>query len=203
MVSIVFMGMITAQAQVQTPSLVLLPQQPSVLSSIPVKLGQPIYAGNGCPQQTAEFISDGDSQFFLLTDRFVADSSQGNSRLLRTSCNLRVPLEVQAGYKIGFQYMNSDLFVELRNQNSTAQVTQIIGLVGQKQITEKKRWTAPRSGSDKLTSSITNNVVWSTSCGQSAILSLNTNILLTTMGRGDFVEIPQLTRVKLVVRRCK
>ncbi len=65
-------------------------------------LGSPSYGGNGCPAGTAAVVVSEDRQTMsVLFDQFKAEAGNTTGRRIdRASCNLRIPLRVEAGYSV-------------------------------------------------------------------------------------------------------
>ncbi len=66
------------------------------------QLGQPSYGGNGCPAGTASVVVSEDRQTMsVLFDRFLAEAGNTTGRRIdRASCNLRIPMRLEAGYSV-------------------------------------------------------------------------------------------------------
>lgn len=79
-----------------------------------IRLGQPGYGGNGCPQGTASAVLSPDQKTLtILFDQFSAEAGGASGRTLdRKSCNIAVPIHIPAGlsvaiFKIDYRGFNS------------------------------------------------------------------------------------------------
>lgn len=74
----------------------------SFSASAHFQLGRPSYGGNGCPAGTASVVVSEDRQTLsVLFDRFIAEAGNTTGRRIdRASCNLRIPMRLDAGYSV-------------------------------------------------------------------------------------------------------
>jgi len=175
----------------------------SVLSiaahAAPVQVGQPSYAGNGCPAGTARFSVSADGQNYILQpSQFVVHTGQDNGkRIDRQTCNIAIPLKVAPGYAVGLVSRVSG-FVAADSQSKVTINEELFfaGGTGQRLA---KTYTNVQQNLSLSSSSSPAKITYS-ACGASS----NARINLAVLAQGsDSTAALEDIRFRLVVKKCK
>ena len=136
------------------------------------QLGQPSYGGNGCPAGTASVVVSEDRQTMsVLFDRFLAEAGTTTGRRIdRASCNLRIPMRLDAGYSVALIAVDYRGFNAVPTGGSTTFNAEYF-YAGSRGPRQTKKFRGPTA--DNFT--IGNQVVsqtWSP-CGKDVIFGIN------------------------------
>merc|ERR1711862_269688 len=67
----------------------------------PYQFGNLTFFGSGCPEGTVKTITSSDNQTFsVIFSSYMSETSE-TKRMVRTSCNLAVPVDVKEGFSVG------------------------------------------------------------------------------------------------------
>merc|ERR1712232_587426 len=144
----------------------------------PYQFGNLTFFGSGCPTGTVQTITSSDSQTFsVIFSSYMSETSQ-TKRMVRTSCNLAVPVDVKPGYSIGIFKTDYRGFAEVpdTHRKNYARFGAEYFFAGKKGPTVSK--TFPSGSSEDFFISddlVINSVVYS-ACGASTVFRINTAI---------------------------
>lgn len=140
-----------------------------------IRLGQPSYGGNGCPAGTASVsVTDDGSTMSVLFDSFKAEAGNTTGRRIdRSSCNLRVPIQVPQGYSVALIGVDYRGFNAVPGNGAYTEFNAEYFYAGARGPRFTKRFVGPMSDSYLINNKlIATNMVWSP-CGQEVIFSIN------------------------------
>ncbi len=163
------------------------------------QVGQPDYAGNGCPAASAQFSISPDGQNYILRpSQLVAHTGTDNGkRIDRRTCMLVIPVKVAAGYSVGLVSRISG-FVAADRQ-SKVQIDQELFFAGSTGTKLSNPYTNTNQNIMLYSSSSPAKISWS-ACGASANARLNLAIL--AQGSSSTAALEDI-RFRLVIRKCQ
>jgi hypothetical protein len=144
-----------------------------------IRLGQPGYGGNGCPQGSASAILSPDRKSLsILFDEYFVEATR-RKKLQRKSCNLAIPVHIPQGLSVSIIKADYRGFNELPyGARSRFKVESFFA--GRRGPRYTKTWRGPISSDFKLTNTIARgSIVWSP-CGRDVNLRVNTSLLVRT-----------------------
>jgi len=151
----------------------------SVSSFAQLQLGQPSYGGNGCPQGSASVsLSDDHKTMSVLFDQFAAEAGSTTGRRVdRSSCNLRIPVRVAAGYSVSIIHTDYRGYAAVPGGGGAyANFSSEFFFAGQgRGVKTTKRINGPMADAFTISSDVTASA-WSP-CGGDVILAVNTSAM--------------------------
>merc|ERR1712183_264597 len=148
----------------------------SHVESARFELGDPTYFGSGCPSGTVEVVpaSNGKSWSVLFSD-FIAETEDDNL-FDRKACNLAVPVDVEAGKRIGIyktEYRGFTYGPSYRSTSSSSFHAEWF-FAGETGLEEDKDYNSDRDAF-YLAQTIDDDDVQYCECGASTIFRINTS----------------------------
>ena len=150
-----------------------------------IKMGTPVYGGNGCPNGTAQISLSNDNELSLLFDSFTAEAGGSSGKTIdRKACNLAVPIHVPQGLSVSL------LDVTYRGFNSIprggrSQFNSELFFAGSQGPRFSKTFLGLKQGDFEIKTAVAPNaMIWSP-CGQDVIFRSNTSLLATTNRRAE------------------
>jgi len=146
-----------------------------------IRLGQPAYGGNGCPQGSANAVLSPDQKTLsILFDQYSAEAGNTTGKQVdRKSCNLAIPVHVPQGYSISlFQ-------VDYRGTNilpvgGQSRLTVDYFFAGQRGPHYQKSFYGRLNEDYLVRNSLTGeSLVWS-DCGAETNLRVNSSMMVQT-----------------------
>ena len=140
-----------------------------------ISLGQPQYGGNGCPAGSASVsITEDGRTMSVLFDSFKAEAGNTTARRIdRSSCNLRVPINVPQGYSVALIGVDYRGFNAVPGQGAYTQFDAEYFYAGSRGPRFSRRFMGPVSDEYLINNQlIATNTVWSP-CGQQVIFGIN------------------------------
>lgn len=143
-----------------------------------IRLEQPGYGGNGCPQGTASAVLSPDHKTLsILFDSYQAEAGRTTGRAIdRKSCNLAIPVHIPQGISIALITADYRGFNSLPpGGSSTLSIDYFFA--GQRGPTYRKVFSGPENQNYLVSNSLMGSgVVWSP-CGQDVNLRVNTSLM--------------------------
>lgn len=140
-----------------------------------IKLGQPQYGGNGCPSGSASVSLTEDGKIMsVLFDQFKAEAGNTTGRRIdRSSCNLRIPIQVPQGYSVALIGIDYRGFNAVPYGGAYTEFNAEYFYAGARGPRFKRRFQGPLSGEYLINNQlVATNVVWSP-CGREVIFGIN------------------------------
>jgi hypothetical protein len=151
-----------------------------------IRLGDPAYGGNGCPQGTASAVLSPDHKALsILFDQYSAEAGRTTGRHLdRKSCNIAIPVHVPSGYSISLFQVDYRGFNSLPSGGSSRLNVDYF-FAGQRGPSYSKQFNGELN-QDYLVSNklIGESLVWSP-CGADTNLRVNSSIMAETNSRNE------------------
>jgi Domain of unknown function (DUF4360) len=185
-----------------------------VVSDIPdshLELGEPEYAGTGCPNGTvASVLSPDNTALSVLFDQYVAEAGESNGKTMdRKNCSLGIPIKVPGGYSV------SVIKVDYRGYTFIPRGARVrfdveYFFAGSRGPAIREVMTGPKDDNYVLTDRLlASALVWS-ACGADTNIRINTSLLAqTNRNRDDVLATLDSTDVDTKViyhlawRRCR
>lgn len=149
-----------------------------------IRLGEPVYAGSGCPAgSVATILSPDEKSLSVLFDSYVVDAGGANTQIGRKNCNVAIPVHVPQGYSFGIIGVDYRGFMNLPVQALAQLNVNYFLSTGGAGVRTTKTFRGPQAQdyftSDRLA---VESVVWS-GCGVDTNLRLNTTMMVQTNAR--------------------
>lgn len=164
-----------------------------------VQVGQPVYAGNGCPSGTATFSVSADGQNYILKpSQFAVHTGQDAGKVVdRQSCNVIIPVKVAPGYAVAMVSRISG-FVAAEGQGKVTINEELFFAGAQGQKLSKTLINTHQN--IQLYSSTSPAKMGFSACGA----SLNARINLNMLGQShQTMAAIEDIRFRLVVKKCQ
>ena len=151
-----------------------------------IRLGQPSYGGNGCPQGTASAVLSPDQQSLsVLFDQFQASAGGSTGKQVdRVSCNVAIPVTVPQGFSISVFKIDYRGFASVPF-GGNAQFDSEYFFAGSQGPHYSRQFGGGSQGDFTLTDTVAAQaVVWS-ACGADVNLRSNANLMVQTNQQYD------------------
>jgi hypothetical protein len=157
------------------------------------------FAGNGCPQESSHVDVFNGKAIMLSHSDFSGSSS--DSRLVRKSCTVRIPVEIEDGYQVALQAVSIGR-VDL-NEGDTLTTRRELFVTSSTGEVQSRVYEGNLSQKLQISKQATSDLSF-TSCGGSAILAMNLSAILKSSSSSfqDSSFSLASTRLNLVVRKC-
>ena len=146
-----------------------------------IRLGQPIYGGNGCPQGTASAVLSPDQKTLsILFDQYSVEAGRTTGRNVdRKSCNIAIPVHVPNGLSISL------FTVDYRGYNSLpagaySQLNADYFFAGQRGPSFSKRFWGNLNENYLASSAIPATAIAWSACGADTNLRINSSLMAQT-----------------------
>jgi hypothetical protein len=179
-------------------------------ATIGIKLGQPGYGGNGCPQGSASAVlSPDETELSILFDSYQVEAGREvGKRMDRKSCNLAVPILVPHGYSITLIKVDYRGYVSAPS-GGFARLESEYFFAGQR----GPRFSRTFNGTYENDYTVTDNLVATalvySACGARDNLRINSSLMTQTNRRGDqayatldSVDLSNAMVYRIAWRRC-
>jgi len=160
--------------------------QTSISMAEGLRLGNPGYAGTGCPAGTASVtLSPDETAISILFDAYVAEAGNTTGRAMdRKSCNISIPVAVPQGYSVAVFQVDYRGFNFVRPGAQTRLNTEYFW-AGSRGPAFSRTFVGPNSQDFTLSDGLlAQTVVW-TPCGASVNLRVNSSIMARTNSAMD------------------
>lgn len=140
-----------------------------------IQLGQPQYGGNGCPAGSASVSLTADGKTMsVLFDQFKAEAGNTTGRRIdRSSCNLRVPINVPQGYSVALIGIDYRGFNAVPSNGAYTEFNAEYFYAGSRGPRFSRRFQGPQSSEYLINNQlVATNLVWSP-CGSQVIFGIN------------------------------
>ena len=147
----------------------------AVAAQAQIKLGQPQYGGNGCPSGTASIsLTEDGKTMSVLFDQFKAEAGNTTGRRVdRSSCNLRIPVQVPQGYSMALIGIDYRGFNAVPVGGAYTEFNAEYFYAGARGPRFSRRFQGPQSGEYLINNQlVATNLVWSP-CGREVIFGIN------------------------------
>ena len=151
-----------------------------------LKLGEPQYAGTGCPAGSASVaLSPEESTLSVLFDQYVVEAGGNGKQFDRKNCNLAIPIKIPQGYSYSIIAVDYRGFVSVpRGGRAQLSVNYFLSNAPGTVRTTKSFQGPLQSDYVKNDRLGLEAIVWSP-CGADTILRTNTAMLVQSNGMMD------------------
>lgn len=176
-----------------------------------IRLGQPAYGGNGCPQGTASAVLSPDAKTLsILFDQYTAEAGNATGRAVdRKSCNVAIPVHVPNGFSMSLFKVDYRGFNSLPAGGSSRLNVDYF-FAGQRGPSYSKTFYGEQNANYLLTNTLNNStVVWSP-CGAETNLRINSSLMAQsnrygqqTLSTVDSADIKSGLIYHIQLRACR
>jgi hypothetical protein len=183
----------------------------SLAAQAQISLGQPAYAGTGCPAGSASAtLTDDGSILSILFDSFTVEAGKTTGRRIdRKNCALRIPVNVGQGYQVALLAFDYKGFAAIP-YGASGQLNNSYNYIGGNTLRFNKRFQQGAMGNySSKDEMISTTLTWSP-CGRQIMLATNTDInvvanssMQQTMLSVDSIDVTAGLLYKIQWRRCQ
>ena len=151
-----------------------------ILASPMIRLGDATFFGSGCPNDTVRVVPSSDGQTVsVLFSSYVA-KTDGSTTRDRKSCNLAVPVDVNAGFRVGIVQVDYRGYATVPRIKGASAAFNAEYFFATTQGPKQAKSYAPGFDGDVFLSDKVTTITWSL-CGASSIFRVNTAITATKL----------------------
>ena len=171
---------------------------PTAGSQAEISFNEVSFAGNGCSQENTQVASFNGKAIILIHPDFSGSTSE--SRLVRKSCTVRIPIAMEEGYQVALQATSggrADI-----SEGTSLTTRRELFLAGSAGEVISKEYSDVQNSRITVSKQQTSKLSFS-KCGGTAILAMNLSAVLK--GSSSSYESNfnlDNTRLNLVVRKC-
>ena len=179
----------------------------------PIRMGNPIVNGTGCPDSStvSALVSPDQTSLSILFNNYVVDAgaqAQGRARLGRKNCNIRIPLFVPQGYQVSIFKIDYRGFVDLP-YGASAEFSSEYFFGTSPGVKATKNFSGRQSGDFMFSNQIgVESIVWSP-CGASTNLAMGTSLKVKVQNSRDeaqatldSIDVSSAIQYQLQWKRC-